>query len=445
MNDRALMDKMLGLPDLTVYDFKNNDGNMVYFVEAKEEPKVCTACGVVVSGLKPYKREIQKVRDISNQGKRVQLAIRKRYYKCPEPMCGAYFAESLKSVAPQGRMTVRLRKHIADKAAYTVFADIEREYNISNTSIETIFLERVSKLPTLSQMETPRVLGIDEIHLVAPNGGRKEPWCVIANGDERTEMDMLQSRTKPAVIGALRALREPNKVEVATMDMYSGYRTAVYETLPKALVVIDKFHIVKLVTEQMDFIRKVVARTAPPGLHQHQKYFTINAEKLSRKGQQLRDMWLIEYPLLLKTYQLKESFRYLYECPTRASAERYFQDWKKSIPAGTDYNGFRMIVETIENHKREIFNYFEAPETNAFVEGMNAAIRLISSQGRGYSFEVLRGKVLLTVGRRREVVKTDFDSCTFTTFNPRIPLPKVRDYGVPFDAIIKAAQGGAYC
>ncbi|MEF9839434.1 MAG: transposase [Lachnospiraceae bacterium] len=40
-------------------------------------------------------------------------------------------------------------------------------------------------------------------------------------------------------------MKEPKKVEVVTMDMWSGYRSAVYETLPKAMVIIDKFHVVK--------------------------------------------------------------------------------------------------------------------------------------------------------------------------------------------------------
>lgn len=41
---------------------------------------------------------------------------------------------------------------------------------------------------------------------------------------------------------------------------------------------------------------------------------------------------------------------------------------------------------------------FDAPYTNAFVEGLNSVIRAIAQQGRGYDFEVLRGKVLLGAG-----------------------------------------------
>lgn len=444
MSDNALIEKMLNLPEFRVTDFKHNDNNMVFEVETKERPKVCPKCGVYKANMVIYKtpKERQIIRDINNQGKRVALRLLRHHYHCKE--CGAHFPEPLQSVYEHGRITIRLRHHIAEIAAPTPFVDIERDYDLSDTLIGEIFLERVRKIPTVSQMVTPRVLGIDEIYLISKHGGRKEAWCVVGNIEEGTVMDMMEDRTKPYVTGMLRSLQTPRNVEVVTMDMHSGYRSAVYETLPNALVVIDKFHIVKMVNDQMDFVRRVHCRTAPYQLKKDQKLFLKRRHKLTPRSKAFVDMWLMEYPVMLKTYQLKEDFYHLYECPTRAAAERYYEDWQKSIPAGTDYNGFRMIVETIRRCKKEVFNYFDEPYTNGFIEGVNSAIRAISMQGRGYSFEILRGKVLLTVGRRREVVKTDFDNCTFTTFNPRIQLPKVRDYGVPLDAILRAIEAGAY-
>lgn len=450
MNDIALMDKMLGLPDLTVYDFKNNDGNMVYYVRAKEDSTVCTACGVVVSGVKPYKRETQKVRDISNQGKRVQLAIEKRYFKCPESECGAHFAEPLKSVASKGRITTRLRKHIAGVASYTPFVELEREYDISDTTIGEIFLERVRQLPTLSQMVTPRIVGIDEICLVRDDGRRKRPWAVIANQGEGTVMDVLRGNKKELVVDAFRQFSNPRAVEAVTMDMWAGYRAAAFEVFPNAMAVIDKFHVVRLANDQMDFVRGKIGKelsTPYAGELRDERWVFLKREhRLTPYGKSVRDKWFAMAPLLQKTYELKESFYRMYDCSTRDDAEYYFAEWKRSIPEGVDFNGFRMIARTVESkkHKEHIFNYFYIPVTNATLEGINSAIRVISTQGRGYSFDVLRGKVLLTVGRRREVIKADFDSCTFTTFDFKIRLPEVKDYGVPIEAILRAAEAGAY-
>ena len=59
-----------------------------------------------------------------------------------------------------------------------------------------------------------------------------------------------------------------------------------------------------------------------------------------------------------------------------------------------------MVGSTVKRRKKEIFNYFDYSHTNAFVEGLHSVIRSISNEGRGYDFNVLRGKVLLTVGRK---------------------------------------------
>lgn len=86
----------------------------------------------------------------------------------------------------------------------------------------------------------------------------------------------------------------------------------------------------------------------------------------------------------------------MYDCKSRSDAEYYYRCWKSSIPK--EPPGFKRICRTVERSYDEIFNYFDAPYTNAFVEGLNSVIRAIAQQSRGYDFEVLRGKVLLGAG-----------------------------------------------
>lgn len=51
----------------------------------------------------------------------------------------------------------------------------------------------------------------------------------------------------------------------------------------------------------------------------------------------------------------------------------------------------------------KIFSYFDHPITNAYTESLNSLIRVINRNGRGYSFEALRAKVLYTEGTHRIV------------------------------------------
>ena len=72
------------------------------------------------------------------------------------------------------------------------------------------------------------------------------------------------------------------------------------------------------------------------------------------------------------------------------------------------------VIKTIENWKTEIFNYFSYSYTNATTEALNGLIKLMNKNGRGYSFEVLRAKTLLSKrkvkGPKKFVRKAEFYS-----------------------------------
>lgn len=149
-----------------------------------------------------------------------------------------------------------------------------------------------------------------------------------------------------------------------------------------------------------------------------------------------RDAWFEVYTQMKTAYDLKEAFFRMYDCQSRHEAERYFYDWLGSIPKDTDYNGWRMIVKKVKRFRTEISNYFDYPYTNAFVEGLNSVIRAIAYNGRGYDFDILRGKVLFSAGRKIATPDTDFNFDGFYDKKAR------RDYGVPFDNISRAIKKG---
>ena len=108
------------------------------------------------------------------------------------------------------------------------------------------------------------------------------------------------------------------------------------------------------------------------------------------------------------------------------------------IPCDKNFNGWKTMASTVCRHKKTIFNYFDAPSTNAFVEGLNSVIRSISDEGRGYDFDILRGKVLLSAGRKRKIPKPNFNVLSFS-------VPKqLEDFGVPFDGILDALKKGVF-
>lgn len=70
-----LMEKMLGLPEFEVTDFKRNEYDMGFWVQIKDKPDICPACGCYQPNLGVAKTRTQTIRDLNNQDKRVALML----------------------------------------------------------------------------------------------------------------------------------------------------------------------------------------------------------------------------------------------------------------------------------------------------------------------------------------------------------------------------------
>jgi transposase len=187
-------------------------------------------------------------------------------------------------------------------------------------------------------------------------------------------------------------------IQVATMDMATGYRYAMNELVPNALCIIDKFHVIQLVTRASDRIRidfkNSVTKEQKKTLLNDRWLLLSNQEDLTEDNIIRRDAMFKVHPELLLPYHLKEGLRAVYNATDRKEAFERYYEWEKAIP--DELTAFKGVAETINGCKTEVFNYFltEVKYTNAYTESINNLIKRIEKSGIGYSFEVLRAKVL---------------------------------------------------
>ena len=81
---------------------------------------------------------------------------------------------------------------------------------------------------------------------------------------------------------------------------------------------------------------------------------------------------------------------------TKEEAWGEYLTWEASIPDELA-KPFRPVKTAFRNWKTYILNYFDDERvTNAFTESFNAKIRRVYRDGRGYTFERLRAKVLFS-------------------------------------------------
>lgn len=381
---------ILNLPRLTVTNVDETDHDYHIKAQASSDPSACPECKH--TGLVGFGRNEQLIKDLPMHGKRVGIYFDTRRFRCKE--CAKTFLEKHPDFHPERAMTARLVAWIGAQSIKRTFASLAEETGVVEGTIRNIFRDHVNELEASVRFETPKWMGIDEIHLIKPRG-------VITNIENNTVVELLANRNQDTIAKYLTGLKGKDKVQYVAMDMWRPYKTAVNAVLPQATVVIDKFHIVKMANEALEKVRK--SMRADLTLKQkrglmHDRFVLLKRERdLNDKERLNLDGWVKNYPLLGEGYRLKEAFYGIYQAKTVSDAMAQYEQWQKSIPPEL-YDHFHDLTRAFQNWMPEILNYFDHPVTNAYTESLNSLIRVMDRMGRGYSFEALRAKILFTEG-----------------------------------------------
>jgi transposase len=401
---------ILNLPDYKVVRVEETDHDYHITAEVSNPPTACPSCQS--DALRGHGRNEQVIRDMPTHGKRVGIYVDTRRWRCLS--CGKTFMESLPAVNVKREMTDRLTKWIGQQSLKRTFASIAEEVGIDEKTVRNIFRDYINALEAQFRFETPKWMGIDEIHLIRPR-------CVISNIRNNTIVNMLPNRDKKTVTNYLYHLEGKDEVQYVAMDMWTPYRDAVQAVLPDARIVIDKFHVVRMANDALEKVRKSLREQLTTKQRRglmHDRFVLLKRERdLNDRERLLMDGWTKNYPELGLAYRLKEDFYGVYEASDPMEAMRRYEAWYRSVtPEVRD--AFGDLIRAWTNWQPWILGYFEHPVTNAYTESLNSLIRVMNRLGRGYSFEALRAKILFTEGahkhklsrpkfeRKREPVRT---------------------------------------
>lgn len=350
---------------------------------------VCIKCGVVSPRLKRHGVQEQLFMDTPLHGKRVGIRVKRQRYKCLD--CKATFQQELPDMDEKRTMTRRLVKHVETLSITRTFSQIAADVGVHEKTVRNIFNENIAKVNATYWPLTPNYIGIDELFLIG------KPRCIFTNCYENTIMDMLPNRDKATVLNWLMQRQYRELVEVVTIDMWKPYRDAALDALPDAVVVVDKFHVVKIANHALDTVRKGLKAgksKAERSANIRGRHVLLKRRKdLSETEFATMEEWTSAIPELFNAYQAKEDFFDIYECRSKLDAMELYDIWKGCLDPATRAT-FYELIRAVDNWKPEIFNYFDYPVTNAFTEAANGVAKVLARMGRGYSFEVIRAKVL---------------------------------------------------
>lgn len=383
---------MLNIDNLKVIEREELDESYVIHAQSISPDRTCSECGsinTVVIG-----KRIQPYADTPMHGKTVKLQFNRKRLRCKG--CSKTSFEQLSWLSDDFRMTKRAEEYVMRRCGKVPFIHVSSEIDVTEGTIRNVFANYVSAIENKHDWLAPRVLGIDETHF------SQKMHLVMTDIEKKTLLDMRKDRSQDATQKAIMRLTGWKKIEIVCIDMWRPYWRAVKQLIPNSVIVIDRFHVAKMAGEAMEKARKDLRSSLT--VKERKKLKNDRKILLKRRNNitGLNELasfhfWTEEYPSLMEVYNAKEGFLDMWDMPTRKEAEEYWENWK-SVSTPTIRKFFKDAIRAIDNWHEEIFNWWDYRYTNALTESLNNVIKGTFRSGRGYSFEVLRAKLLYTKG-----------------------------------------------
>lgn len=438
----------INLPNFAVINTQEAE-DLKISVEYKLFPTTCEKCKSRSATFKRHDSREHWYIDFPIRGKRVKLCVKHRRFRCSE--CGAVFFEALPGIDVKRDMTKRLVDWIGPEALALKFNVMANNIGCTDSTIRNIFLEYIEQKAKELKPKTPRVLGIDEICLGKQR--RDKYRCIVTDIEQRTLVEFLRDRDKKTVIKFFSTL-DPSAVDVICMGMWTSYRDAAKIVFPGKPVVIDRFHIARMVGNSMEAFRKFLRKPTTGkerAMLKNDRFVLMSRNvDLDPFQQETLASWCKRWPLIKDVYDAKERFLDIWLADTREEAVYWYGTWKDSIP-GHVRSYFEDIFTAFDNWHHEIFNYWDYKFTNAFTEALNNGIRSVYASGNSYSYEVLRAKLLYTKDTRKLYEKkarydrNAFDNISTWSYERaayRPEKPDVINSGVDISTLLDLIKNG---
>ena len=183
-------------------------------------------------------------------------------------------------------------------------------------------------------------------------------------------------------------------------DMSPAFIKGVKEYLPKAQVTFDKFHILKIINEGVDKVRKEEVSTNK--LLKGTKYIWLkNYNNLTKKQkEELESLTLSKMNIkTLRAYHIRQAFQEIYHAKTNDEFITYLNKWYYWA-THSRLDPIIKAAKTIKRHWEGIVRWYESKINNGILEGLNSVIQAAKSKARGYkTFKNYKIIVYLLTGK----------------------------------------------
>lgn len=388
------MPPVLGLPDLSLESIEYHE-NIYINASLKTKPP-CPRC----LSSKVYVKDsfVRKINHSRHGNQTVIVRFKSHKYLCKT--CGKYFNLKLQGLLGKHQSSESFKLDVFERHSGGVAQSyLGNTHNISHATVERwykVFIK--DRINELKGRQAPIVLGIDE-HFFTKKKGYATTFVDLKN---HKVFDVVLGRSEASLDGYLRKLPNKDRVKIVVMDLSSTYRSIVRKYFPKAQIVADRFHVVRLINQQF---LKAWKQFDPIG-RQNRGLLSLmrrHESNLSSEQQVKLERYFEKFPHLKLIWKFKQELHNLMRLKhlDKQTVWLKIHDFLPMLEQLKESSiaALKTLGTTLFSWRDEIGRMWRFSKTNGITEGLHNKMEMISRRAFGFrNFNNYRLRVLALCG-----------------------------------------------
>jgi transposase len=328
-------------------------------------------------------RRIRKLRHESLGLRHAVLELETRKWRCQE--CGRSFWQRFPGILPRKRATEPFRRSVFVRHWDGISRSrLGQREGIGSATVERWFHDFLQReAAQRSGAPCPRVLGIDE-HFFTRRHGYATTFCDLQG---HKVFDVVLGRSEASLESYLERLPGKERVRVVCMDLASVYRALVRKHFPKARIVADRFHVIRIINHHfLACWREIDAVGAKHrGLLSLMRRHRHNLKP--DQGPKLA-AYFEQFPAVREIYRFKQRLCYLLlkKHRTRNNCTHLAARFLKAIHQLRQARLAHLVQlgETLSSWSTEIAMMWRFTRNNGITEGFHTKMEVLQRQAYGF-------------------------------------------------------------
>ncbi|MEY8015253.1 ISL3 family transposase [Mycobacterium servetii] len=401
MRASTLLNSLLDLPGVRVGAAAVHGGELRVTVSLRRRRLGCPHCSFTTRHRYDTREVDSSWRHLDTAGRICRILLRRRRLRCPTH---GVLAEAVPFARPGSRHT----RDFEDLVAWLVT-------KTDKTTVSTFARVAWRTVGAICERLAPDVLDPNRLCGLVDIGVDEISWCkhhryltLVSDHDSGTIVWGKPGKDSDTLDAFFDELPDEGaSIEAVSMDMGPAYAKAVRQRVPAAVICVDPFHVVKLVTDALDAVRRQVwqaARTLPDQriarTFKGARWALLKnpADLTDTQAETLREMKR-SGGILWRAYQLKEALREVFAGDLDAATVAELLDRWCSRAQRSRIPEFVKAGRTIRKHRAGINAAIERNLSNGRHEGLNTKVRLLVRRAYGFhSAQAALALILLACG-----------------------------------------------